>query len=79
MKIKVLGAKCYLCQKIYEIIIIRYKNHITIFVSATKNPSVAAAIAVMALNSKVAVVPALIPVIRAPTVIGYLRLHQILR
>ncbi len=57
-----------------------YRDHMAVaFISATKNQSVAAAIAVMALSLKSAIVPALIPIIQAPIVIGYLHLHPWLR
>lgn len=57
-----------------------YREHMAVaFISATKNQSVAAAIAVMALSLKSAIVPALIPIIQAPIVIGYLHLHPWLR
>jgi ACR3 family arsenite efflux pump ArsB len=55
---------------------VNYSNHMAVaFISATKNQSVAAAVAVMALSLKSAIVPALIPLIQAPIVIGYLHLH----
>ena len=43
------------------------------FISATKNQSIAAAIAVMALGPQAALVPALVPIIQAPLVIAYLQ------
>ncbi len=53
---------------------IDYRSHSAIaFISATKNQSIAAAIAVMALGSKAAIVPALVPVIQAPVAISYLQ------
>ena len=59
---------------------VSYSDHMAVaFISATKNQSVAAAIAVMALSLKSAIVPALIPIIQAPIVIGYLHLHPWLR
>jgi len=59
-----------------KILNVSYGDHMAVsFISATKNQSVAAAIAVMALSLKSAIVPALIPMIQAPIVIGYLHLH----
>jgi len=53
---------------------ITYGDHSAIaFISATKNQSVAAAIAVMALGPKAAIAPALIPAIQAPVAITYLQ------
>ncbi len=50
-----------------------YEAHTAIaYISATKNQSVAAAIAVMALGPKAALVPALIPAVQAPVAIAYL-------
>jgi len=46
------------------------------FISATKNQSIAA-IAVMALGPRAAIVPALVPVIQAPVAIAYL--HRLIR
>jgi ACR3 family arsenite transporter len=58
-----------------------YEDHMAIaFVSATKNASVAAAIAVTALGPMAALPAALIPVIQAPVVISYMHLsHKIRR
>lgn len=47
------------------------------FISATKNQSVAAAIAVTDLGKAAALVPALVPVVQAPVAIAYL--HLLLR
>ncbi|PLJ77006.1 MAG: hypothetical protein B7L53_08680 [Thermofilum sp. NZ13] len=49
------------------------------YISATKNQSVAAMIAVMALGPKAALVPALVPAIQAPVSISYLRVLPRLR
>lgn len=51
-----------------------YEEHMSVaFLSATKNASVAAAIAVMALGPVAALPAALIPVIQAPIAIGYVQ------
>ena len=52
---------------------VSYRAHSAVaFISATKNQSIAAAIAVMALGPRAAIVPALVPVIQAPVAIAYL-------
>ena len=52
---------------------VKYEDNAAIaFISATKNQSLAAAIAVMALGPEAAVVPALIPAVQAPVAIAYL-------
>lgn len=57
-----------------------YDDHEAIaFISATKNQSVAAAIAVMALGPGAALVPALVPVIQAPVAIAYVNLSDLVR
>ena len=58
-----------------KIIRVNYEDHAAIsFISATKNQSVAAAIAVIALGTKAALAPALIPAIQAPIAITYLQI-----
>ena len=58
-----------------KIMRIRQGEHSAIaFISATKNQSVAAAIAVMALGPKAAIPPALVPAIQAPIAIVYLQI-----
>ncbi|HDD69307.1 MAG TPA: arsenic resistance protein [Candidatus Korarchaeota archaeon] len=57
-----------------------YSEHEAIaFISATKNQSVAAAIAVMALGPGAALVPALVPAIQAPVAIAYVNLSDSIR
>ncbi len=57
-----------------------YSEHEAIaFISATKNQSVAAAIAVMALGPGAALVPALVPAIQAPVAIAYVNLSEYVR
>ena len=57
---------------------VSYRAHSAVaFISATKNQSIAAAIAVMALGPRAAIVPALVPVIQAPVAIAYL--HRLIR
>lgn len=59
---------------------VSYEDHMSIaLISATKNQSVAAAIAVMALGSEAAIVPALVPVVQAPVAIAYLQAAPTLR
>ena len=55
------------------------ENEAIAFISATKNQSLAAAIAVMALGPGAAVVPALIPAVQAPVAIAYLHASPRLR
>ncbi len=75
-----LGVLFGLITLIDRVLNVSYRDHMAVaFISATKNQSVAAAIAVMALSLKSAIVPALIPIIQAPIVIGYLHLHPWLR
>jgi len=54
------------------------ENEAIAFISATKNQSLAAAIAVMALGSEAAIVPALIPAVQAPVAIAYVHLSPLL-
>ena len=57
-----------------------YEDHVAVaFISATKNASVAAAIAVTALSPLAAVPAALIPVIQAPIAISYVQIAPKLR
>lgn len=75
-----LGVLFGLITLIDKVLNVSYRDHMAVaFISATKNQSVAAAIAVMALSLKSAIVPALIPIIQAPIVIGYLHLHPWLK
>jgi len=55
------------------------ENGAITFISATKNQSLAAAIAVMALGPEAAIVPALIPAIQAPVAIVYVHLSPHLK
>ncbi len=57
-----------------------YEEHEAIaFISATKNQSVAAAIAVMSLGPGAALVPALVPAIQAPVAIAYVHASPTLK
>ena len=70
-----LGILLTLITFLDKIMHIKYGEHSAIaFISATKNQSVAAAIAVMALGPRAAIPPALIPAIQAPIAIIYLQL-----
>lgn len=63
-----------------KLIRVKYENHMAmVFITATKNQSVAAAIAVMALGPKAALVPALIPAIQAPVAIAYLQSESMIK
>jgi len=70
-----LGILLALITFLDKILHIKHGEHSAIaFISATKNQSVAAAIAVMALGPKAAIPPALVPAIQAPIAIIYLQI-----
>ena len=70
-----LGILLALITFLDKILRIKHGEHSAIaFISATKNQSVAAAIAVMALGPKAAIPPALVPAIQAPIAIIYLQI-----
>jgi len=70
----ILGVLLSLVTVIDKLLGLNYEEHMSVaFLSATKNASVAAAIAVMALGPVAALPAALIPVIQAPIAIGYVQ------
>ena len=70
----ILGVLLSLVTVIDKLLGLSYEEHMSVaFLSATKNASVAAAIAVMALGPVAALPAALIPVIQAPIAIAYVQ------